>query len=39
VGPGPVVSLCHAGRRLMPRRVRALIDHLVHGSATWTSRR
>jgi DNA-binding transcriptional LysR family regulator len=29
VGRGPVVSLCHAGRRLMPRRVRSLMDHLV----------
>jgi LysR family transcriptional regulator, regulator for bpeEF and oprC len=29
VGRGPVVSVVHAGRRLMPRRVRSLMDHLV----------
>lgn len=29
VGGGPAVSVCYAGRKLVPRRVRALIDHLV----------
>jgi DNA-binding transcriptional LysR family regulator len=29
VAEGPLVSVCHMERRLMPRRVRALIDHLV----------
>jgi DNA-binding transcriptional LysR family regulator len=30
IGNGPIVSVCYASRQLMPRRVRALIDHLVH---------
>ncbi len=29
IDSGPTVSVCYASRRLMPRRVRALIDHLV----------
>lgn len=29
VGRGPAINVCYAGRSLVPRRVRALIDHLV----------
>ena len=29
VAEGPAVSVCYAGKKLVPRRVRAVIDHLV----------
>jgi DNA-binding transcriptional LysR family regulator len=29
VGKGPIVSVCYAGRKLVPKRVRTVIDHLV----------
>ncbi len=35
VAAGPRVSVCYPQRKLMPRRVRALVDHLVRELPAW----